>query len=336
MRVIATGLDTWIVFAAVSPDGRWLAASPALATSPVPVWDLLDPAARPVLVPAGPTDLPGFPRSIAFSPDGRFLARGGAPGEDDGVALWPVHGGGDVRRAFPGLSVPQFAFTPDGRELVGLEVAGPPRRWDLAAGSLLPLRLEGLPEPVVVPSPALAFSPDGRRLALPVSVLEHGQLRIELNLWEYPDGARVASARMGAPAVPMVFNLTFSPDGSTLVGRLTDELILWEAGTLAVKARVRPEMVRRPPEGTAVSVYPPAFSPDGRFLAVGCHDGTVRFYDTDRWAEQRVFDWVPALGHPEIYRPEDGPPAKAVLFTADGTRAVAAYWFHLVVWDLDV
>ena len=60
MRSIATHFPTNVGSAAVSPDGRWLAAHPAAADSPLSVWDLHDPAAPPISVPAGRTGQVGW------------------------------------------------------------------------------------------------------------------------------------------------------------------------------------------------------------------------------------------------------------------------------------
>ncbi|HKB39390.1 MAG TPA: hypothetical protein VKD72_23330 [Gemmataceae bacterium] len=101
-----------------------------------------------------------FSRKIAFSPDGRVLASFG----DNGCQLWEVVTGKCLRR-LTGRTADAAAFSPDSCLLAWSEREpgdGKPtiRLTDLATGKEC-LRLSGHTRPVT----ALAFSPNGKRLA---------------------------------------------------------------------------------------------------------------------------------------------------------------------------
>jgi WD40 repeat protein len=96
--------------------------------------------------------------SIAYSPDGRTLAIGGALGvylyESDSLAL---------QSFLPDpYSVTDFAFSPDGRTLASASAGGDATLWDLASGSAIRQFPAG---GVNGGLGSLAFSPDGLSLA---------------------------------------------------------------------------------------------------------------------------------------------------------------------------
>src|SRR5262249_54067218 len=159
---------------AYSPDGRRLASGAGKYGEPgeVKVWDTA--TGRELLCLRMPGDLVSC---VAFSPDGRQLAAGNGgvytPGE---IRIWDAADGRELRCLRAHASpVRGLAFSRDGQRLAsvsggfkkGLAVPGEVKVWDVADGREL----------LCVPGnaaaawhhafSAVAFSPDGRRLAFP-------------------------------------------------------------------------------------------------------------------------------------------------------------------------
>jgi WD40 repeat protein len=180
---------------------------------------------------------------------------------------------------------------------------------------------------------ALAFSPDGKRVASADVV---GRTFV----WEVETGEVVASRQDQNVAVPIrqiqdgAGGLAFAPEGTLLALALrTGGVLLWD-----VTAN---KEVRGPGghKGTATSV---AFRPDGKQLASGGVDGTVRLWDAVDGRELRVL-----TGHAEAFEPPEGDPRRreaarrpaaveAVAFSADGKRLASAGDDNAVkVWEAE-
>ncbi len=96
--------------------------------------------------------------SVAFSPDGRYLASGS---HDNTIKVWQV-ASGKLLRTLKGHSdyVRSVAFSPDGRYLASASHDNTIKVWQVASGELL-RTLKGHSDLVW----SVAFSPDGRHLA---------------------------------------------------------------------------------------------------------------------------------------------------------------------------
>jgi WD40 repeat protein len=252
-----------------SPDGKRLAFAswpgvqigrPLPPDTVIKVWEV--PSGKELLSLKWPKQRV---ESLAISPDGKRLAAGGGTG----VRVWDAETGKELY-TFGGLSGEAFClgFSPDGKHLaVGTRnfadqvktgrIPGEVRFWDLATGK--PARTWG-PHGQYVK--ALAYSPDGRRLALglnnslPVKVCDAETGRELLSL---PDQGKVPLAKAQA--------LAFSPDGRRLAAVVSEEktaVKAWDAAT--------GKLLLTLPLGDARCA---AFAPDGSRLAVGGPGGVT-------------------------------------------------------------
>ena len=146
------------------------------------------------------------------------------------------------------------------------------------------------------PVSAVAFSPDGTRLA-------SGSSDETLRLWDVQTGQRIGQPLRGHGGD--VLSVVFSPDGTRLASGGYDGTVrLWNAKTN--------QPLGAPLQGHEGSVWSVAFSPDGTRLASGGYDGTVRLWNAQNG--QRI-------GKPMRWH-EKGQ-VRSVAFSPDGTRLVS-------------
>lgn len=234
-------------------------------------------------------------RSVAYSPDGRFLAGGFFDGtarvwqlptmaalqsfkghsgwvrsilfsrdgsrlitaaDDDVVRIWDANSGLLILKIDHLAGVRVIALSPDNQMLAAGMQDSSIRLLEAANGRLINV-LEGHEDWVR----SLAFSPDGRKLA-------SGAFDATARIWDVETG-RSDSVLSGHKS--SVLGLAFSPDGKTLATGSVDTTVkLWNVhdGEL-LKTLI----------GHTDFVYGIAFSPDGKILASSSADNTVRLWD---------------------------------------------------------
>jgi WD40 repeat protein len=263
---------------AVSPDQRSLAVT---FFSQVQIFDLASGQMRATIEATNAFDRMGQDvRSVAFSPNGAFLALGGSGGW---LALLDTATLRPTRTPLPvhGDQIPHLAFALDGRVLVSAgRFGGGVAVTDVNEWRVIRQR----PAAGNLPLEPFAISRNGRLL---VAATPDHRLTVE----EVESGRHLAVCPR---PVRFLHAVAFSPDGETVA--FSDEsaaIFLWDWSGQHPLRRL---------EGHRAEVMSLAFSPDGRTLASGSMDHTIRLWhpeldqevailtEHDAWIFQVAFD----------------------------------------------
>jgi WD40 repeat protein len=315
---------------AFRPDGARLASGAADGT--VRIWDVKSGKELARADGHG-----GRVRAVAFAPDGKTLASGGA---DNALRLWETATG---RATGPvpddGGAVMNLSVSADGRTLAVVRMPGRLSLWDVKEGKEL-TKMPKVSEPIS----AAVFRARGRTF---IAATATGRL----HFWEADKGEELRSARKTPASIRLlaaandgatvawcgndrrvvlwdtaagkerrqfqapgntITQLGFSPDGQTLV----------VAGTAGARLFEITEGSSRDLSGKVGPVFAAAVSPDGRMLATGGQDGTVRLWETASAKQRRT-----------MYG--DTSPIRSAAFSADGAvLATGSANGSIRLWDV--
>ncbi len=243
---------------AFSPDGRRIATctdSFPLLGKPgeLKIWDVAEK--KEILDFKGHN---GRIFCIAFSPDNKFLASGGA----DGVKLWDPNSGKLVRSIAGGGEC--VAFSSDGKRIASGD--GAVRIWDTATGKEISTYKGTLGRVTSV-----AFRPDGQRIAAADEWM--------VKVWDTATTQKPLSPYTGFDS--WYTSTAFSPDGKRLIAAGHGPIRVWDTTTgaelLKVKTGDKPVLCL-------------AISPDGTRLALGGEDTTIKLLDAITGAQIRLLE----------------------------------------------
>ncbi|MFC7530339.1 TIR domain-containing protein [Actinoplanes sp. GCM10030250] len=158
-------------------------------------------------------------------------------------------------------------------------------------------------------SESLAFSPDGRTLAVPGKELD-------VTLWDLTD-RRHPVQLADLPSVEVALAIAFSPDGNTVAVAGNRVVNLWNVADRSSPVHLGTL------KGHSDLVYALAFSPDGRTLATGSNDKTAALWNvTGKLRRQAILTG-------------NGAPVWSVAFAPDGrTLAVGTLDDAAALWDV--
>jgi RNA polymerase sigma factor (sigma-70 family) len=345
---------------ALSPDGRWLVQD--VMWRALYVWDLqTGEQVREIRTLRQTSSTGGQVRRAAFSPDSKRLAAVGYEGRNARVRVWDRATAKEVfAKDLSEVrgSASEFTFSPDGNRLLltfrwhggGPPGAGAPPAdgtycWDVASGRLLWHNKEFVP-------PSWAFSHDGKILSpqnqSPVIDLATGQ----------------PAEWAGLPRLGENDRLRTTPDGKILFVGRADGVLVWdllkgrEIRTLAgAGGDLLPSpdgkfvitnngVLQRWDLATGKPVYPDSFaqghvdevtqlvfSADGRRLASGSRDGTVRMWDVASGEPLHVWRAHPPYRSWVIWSENERAGVKSLDLAPDGRRLLSTGAEQLKLWD---
>ncbi len=309
------GVDQ-IVF---SPDGRYIASRmfslPGDATTYI--WNV---NTRQCVKFLGSE---GSPKSLAFSPDGKYLAVGIAKTfnqvtqNDVCIVFFDVETGEKInklRRTVPAnyniSPVEDIAFSPDGKYLAAgtghgegvIEV------WSIGSGTLVKA-LTGVKGHIR----NLSYSPDGKYIAV-------SNYSSSIHVWDIGTGRLYKTFTTDEGSINF---LTYSPDGQYIALAFNKEIGKTgeHQGTIEIWDVTKGKRIKNiTSESPNHLIRTLAYSPDGKYIASGGYEGVVRLWDSATGAQIKVFD-----NQPNKF-------ISSIVFSPDGKYMASGCGKYIKVW----
>ncbi len=309
-----------ITFLALSGDGKRLVT--ATNDAVLRLWDLgTGTEIRRFVPPADPkgrlavhTYMQGLTRA-AMSRDGKLLA---VWLPENIVQLWDVDSGKALRQIkSPANGVGAMEFTPDGKIIALRSVTDRVcHLHDTETGNEL-RKLKPVPPNGkggnVSGGPAngtgLAFSPDGKYIALPELEVNNGAVNGSVTLFEVDTGKTVWRVQ---PPTHGIASIVFSPDGKTLVFNTLS--------TIHIKDAATGKEIRK--LNSVFGANQILFSPDGKMIAVQGRDQSVRLHDPKTGNLLRTINATPGVRRVGFVNFGNGALTTDVVFTNDSQTLI--------------
>ncbi|MEW6235875.1 MAG: protein kinase [Candidatus Omnitrophota bacterium] len=308
-----------VVSAAFSPDGKRIVTGHGDKSAKV--WD----AETAQEIPKIEGHSVGITPEV-FSPDGKRILMGG---QDNTVKVWDAETWNELV-SLEGHSAPVHSavFSPDGKQIATVSEGNIIKVWDAETGQII-TTIEDHANILVFE----AFSPDGKRIAArswikgqPGPGMEDSEEKIQI--WDAKTGTKISSLE---GVFGFVYSMLFNPDGNRIVtvspGKkvevFTDNtvfnldeinLVVWDAET--------GREINRLDNSTSVFLSV-GVSPDGKRIAMGCQDNTVKIWDFETLRELFSLE-----GH--------SAPVLYMAFSPDGKQIATGSMFKIVkVWNAE-
>jgi WD40 repeat protein/serine/threonine protein kinase len=294
-----TGHTNAVMTVTYSPDGMMLASSGW--DNAIILWD-----STGIELGSIPTDHRPNVRSLSFNADGTILA---STGDDGTVRLWDLGFGEQIGQTMIGHTgaVWGSVFLDDHTLISGGE-DGKLIEWDVFAEQPFTKVLTSTTNGVL----QIVYSPDGQQIAVAdSSIVSTSDNVIDLLDAQTGDVLQKFEGHVGP-----ITNLTFSPDGQTLISASADQTIrFWDTKT---------GQSTRTLINDAISDFAAlALSPDGKLLATGTNSGAVLLWDAA--TGERLGDSL--VGHDER--------VFTLMFSHDGRKLASGSWDDMVMlWDV--
>jgi len=202
--------------------------------------------------------------SLAFSPDGKFLASGNVVSR---VILWEISNEKILSefkfKGFFASEVWNVIFSPDGRYLAAANNGNEIKVWEISTGKLIntfPSR-KGL----LIPPGGIRYTPDGKLLII------GNAWEKTISLWEVSTGKLIYTVTHGGGRLPMGISISVSPDGKCFASGYGNFIKLWEVSSGNLVSTLT----------SSEKVLSLTFRPDGKYLVSGHEKGIINIWELD-------------------------------------------------------